>query len=502
MPQQNYNPDVLTCLANLSNDEVFTPPVVVNKMLDLLPVELWRNPDARFLDPVSKSGVFLREMAKRLDKGLEQQMPDRQQRINHILSKQLFGIAITELTALLSRRSAYCSKTANGRYSICDCFDDEKGNVIYDRTEHSWVGGKCRYCGASEAVYSRGDELETHAYQFIHTDKPEDIFKNMKFDVIIGNPPYQLNDGGFGKSAKPLYHLFIQQAKKLNPRYLTMIVPDKWFAGGKGLDSFRGDMLNDSRIKYLVDYTSANEVFPGVDVPGGICYFLWEKDYNGECEISVINKGVTHTSKRALNEFETFVRHGESAEIINRVKAIESTFMNSIVSSRKPFGLATNDRPTAKGDLQLFWNGGIGPYQSSKIAIGKDMIDKWKVVTSKVSFDHGGQPDKDGKRRVLSKIEILPPNMICTETYIVVSHFDHEDSAKNVVSYLKTKFTRFLISQLSFSQDITKERFAFVPMQDFSESWTDEKLYKKYGLTPDEIAFIESMIRPMEITKE
>ena len=500
MIQTNYNPDVLSCLANLSNDEVFTPPNLVNDILDLLPAELWSNPNAKFLDPVSKSGVFLREMAKRLMKGLETQIPDKQERINHIFSQQLYGIAITDLTALLSRRSVYCSKTANGKYSICDTFDDEQGNIRYKRMKHTWQNGKCTYCGASQEVYDREDALETYAYNFIHTNKPEKIF-NMKFDVIVGNPPYQLSDGGHGRSAKPLYHKFIQQAKKLNPKYLTMIVPDRWFAGGKGLNEFRDEMLNDKRFRKIVDYTSASDAFPGADVPGGVCYFLWDNSYNGETEIEVRNGNQIDISKRYLNEFDTFIRYSTAADIIKKVRIHSKSFMSEQVSSRKPFGLATNERPKTKGDLKLKYYGGYGSYPSNLITVGNDLISLWKVITSKTSYDHAGQPDKEGKRRVFSTLEILKPNEICTETYIIVGSFDSEKECLNLLSYLKTKFTRFLVSQLSFSQDITKDRFAFVPIEDFSESWTDEKLYKKYDLTEDEIAFIESMIRPMELSQ-
>jgi len=501
MQATNYNPDVLTCLANLSNDEVFTPPVLVNQILDILPVELWSNREAKFLDPVSKSGVFLREIAKRLMLGLEKQIPDKQERINHIYKHQLYGIAITELTSLLSRRSVYCSKTANGKYSVCDSFDNEQGNILFDRIEHKWKNGKCIYCGVSQEVYDRDDSLETYAYQFIHTDKPEKIF-NMKFDVIVGNPPYQLNDGGFGKSAAPMYHKFVQQAKKLNPRYLTMIIPSRWFAGGKGLDEFRSEMLNDNRIKKLIDYWDSTDCFPGVDIAGGICYFLWEKEYSGACEIINIHREKVIRSIRPLNEFHSLVRFGTAADVIKKIRLHKEENMSKQVSSRKPFGLGTNIRPSNKGDLVLVWNGGEGTIEIEKIEIGKELIEKWKVITSKVSYDHGGQPDKEGKRRVLSRIEILPPNTICTETYIIAGSFDNEESSKNLVGYLKTKFVRFLISQLSFSQDITKDRFSFVPVQNYNESWTDEKLYLKYGLTAEEIEFIESMIRPMELNNE
>ena len=285
----SYNPDVLNCIANLSNDEVFTPPSLANQVLDLLPQELFKSPKTRFLDPFTKSGVFLREIVKRLDKDLEDPIPDRQSRIDHIIHNQVYGIACTELTALLARRSVYCSKTANGRFSVSR-FDTPEGNIQYQAIQHSWVGGKCRFCGASQSVYDRGTDAEQYAYQFIHTDNPSQLTGNMTFDVIIGNPPYQLADGGNAASAKPLYHLFVQQAIKLSPRYLSMIIPARWYSGGKGLDEFRDLMLNDTRLSYLVDYFDSNDCFPGIDLSGGVCYFLWDQQHSGDCIVkSIIN---------------------------------------------------------------------------------------------------------------------------------------------------------------------------------------------------------------------
>jgi len=492
-----YNPDVLSCLANLSSDEVFTPPSLANQMLDMLPQELWSNENARFLDPACKSGVFLREIAKRLDKGLEQKIPDKQQRINHIMTKQLFGIAITELTALLSRRSLYCSKTANGRYSVCTTFDNPQGNIWFQRIEHTWQDGRCAFCGANQANYARGEELETHAYEFIHTKNLEEIF-NMKFDVIIGNPPYQLSDGGYGRSATPIYHRFVEQAKKLNPRYLTMIIPSRWFAGGKGLDRFRAEMLGDTRIRKLVDFEDASEVFPGVDIAGGVCYFLWERDSPGLCEVTNVHNGEKVSSIRPLNEFPTLIRHGQAVSIIQKVLAKKEKSMSEQVSASKPFGLRTFVRPQKVGNIVLRWQNGEGPYKREDITVGIEMIDKWKVITSYVGYDHAGNPGLDGKRRVFSKIDILPPGTICTETYLVVGSYDSEEEARNLVHYMKTRFFRFLVSQFMYSHHITKEAYLFVPLLDMSIEWTDDALYKRYGLTKEEINFIESMIRPMD----
>jgi len=500
MNKIDYNPDILSCLASLSNDEVFTPPKIVNEMLDLLPAKLWADKNAKFLDPVSKTGIFLREIAKRLNKGLEKQIPDKQKRVNHILNNQLYGIAITELTALVSRRSLYCSKTANGKYSVCMDFKDKDGNIKFNNIKHDWENGRCKYCGASQEVYDRGDELESHAYEFIHTHKPEEVFK-MKFDVIIGNPPYQLDTGGSGRQATPIYHKFVLQAKKLQPRFLTMIIPSRWFAGGMGLDDFREEMLNDNRITTLIDYVDARDCFPGVDIAGGVCYFLWERDRKDNCAVVSRFNGNEYTSKRPLNEFKTFVRFDPAVTILRKIVAQKEELLTKIISATRPFGLQTSDRPTGSGEIFLISSGGRGLIPLSKVTSGKDMINKWKVMTSKTSHDHAGQHDKDGMRRVLSRLELLEPNQVCTESYIILGAFPKKEMAENCMSYAKTKFVRFLVSLLSFSQDITRERFAYVPLVDLNKAWTDAELYKKYKLSKEEINFIESIIRPMTSEK-
>ena len=492
---------MLSCLANLSSDEVFTPPQLVNQILDLLPEDMWSDRNAKFLDPVCKTGVFLREMAKRLDTGLEKQIPDKQERINHIFNNQLYGIGITELTSLLSRRSVYCSKTANGKYSVCKTFNKPEGNIRFERLDHKWKNGRCTYCGASEANYERGEELETHAYEFIHTENPEEIF-NMKFDVIIGNPPYQLSDGGFGRSASPIYQKFVQQAKKLNPRFLTMIIPSRWFGGGKGLNEFRSEMLNDDRIRKIVDFEDATEVFPGVSIAGGICYFLWERNTKGQCEVVNVYNETQTTSTRPLNEYSTFIRHSQAVPIVRKVLAEREKGMNHQVSSYKPFGLRTYAKPQKTGDIILHWKKGEGPYERSEITTGLEMIDKWKVISSRSGHEHAGDPGKGGQRRVLSKIKILSPGTICTETYLVIGTYGKENEAENLVAYMHTRFFRFLLSLFMYSHSITRDTYAFIPIIDMSKTWTEEELYKKYDLTKDEIAFIESMVRPMDLNNE
>ena len=494
----NYNPDVLSCLANLSNDEIFTPPELVNKILDLLPAELWQNKDAKFLDPVTKSGVFLREIAKRLNIGLKDQIPHLQTRINHIFKHQLYGIAITELTSLLARRSVYCAKAANGKYAIVEGFDSSAGNILFNRTQHTWSKqGKCTFCGANQAGYDRDAGLETHAYQFIHTEKPQTLFgKNMKFDVIIGNPPYQLSDAGDSTGSSPIYQLFVEQAKKLNPRYLAMIIPSRWFAGGKGLDGYRSTMLNDKRISNLVDYPIAADVFPGIKLIGGACYFLWNNGFQNDCEVTTCMNGASDKMNRALNQFDTFVRFNKAISILEKIKAQTSTFMNNQVSRQKPFGLRTFERPTNKGEITLYANKTVGLIEKSAITKGLELLDKWKVLTSR-GYGEGGEA-REYPRMIMGKPIIAPTASACTETYIVVGSYDNEAESKHLAAYLQTKFLRFLVGLRKNTQDITQDRFAFVPQLSMLESWTDEKLYRKFDLTAEEIAFIESMIRPME----
>lgn len=495
MEKNDYNPDVLNCIANLSNDEVFTPPELANQVLDLLPQELFSRAETTFLDPFCKSGVFLREIVKRLDKGLSTVIPDRQERIDHILHRQVFGIALTELTSLLSRRTLYCSKRADGAHSVSH-FDEEQGNVRYESLKHTWVNGKCRYCGAAQDVYDRGEESEQYAYQFIHTDQPEKIF-HMKFDVIIGNPPYQLSDGGgTGSSAMPLYHKFVEQAKKLSPRYLCMIIPARWYAGGKGLDDFRSTMLNDKRIRHLSDYFNAEDCFPGVDISGGVCYFLWDRDYQGECKVVNYRNGKSTILTRPLLEKgqDSFVRFNEAISILRKIQCEVFSSFESIVSSRKPFGDIQNLKSkTLSSDVLVYAYPNNGYISSNSISTNKEWIKNYKVYIAKAYGERGSFP-----YLVIGKPFLGEPNTCCTETYLHIGPCKNVVEANSIISYMKTKFFRFLVLFKKNTQNAAKGVYSFVPLQNFSHPWTDEMLYEKYGLDEQEIAFIKSMIRPME----
>lgn len=497
MVNSNYNPDVLNCIANLSNDEVFTPPDLANRVLDLLPQDLFKSPDTKFLDPFSKSGVFLREIVKRLDRGLQATIPDRQLRIDHILHNQVYGIAITELTSYLSRRSLYCSKHANGKYSVSK-FDTDSGNILYVNRPHTWENGKCKYCGASQAVYDRGSEAEQYAYMFIHTDNPKQFFGNMKFDVIVGNPPYQLSDGGAQASAKPIYHLFVEQALRLKPRYLSMIIPARWYSGGKGLDEFRDNMLNDKHISNLVDFFDSTECFPGVDLSGGVCFFLWNQDYTGPCHIRSIVNGKETETKRFLLEKgdDSFVRFNAAIDIWHKIKAFNEKSFSSIVSSRKPFGIATNEKissskPTNGIKIYAYPNNGF--VQPNQVLANIDAVKEHKVYISYAYGERGSFP-----YLVIGKPFYGEPASCCSETYLMIGPFASEVICQNVMAYMRTKFFRFLVLLRKNTQHATSKVYKYTPVQDFTKVWTDDMLYKKYGLTEDEIAFIESMIRPME----
>ena len=493
-----YNPDVLSCLANLSNDEVFTPPEVVNQMLDMLPQELFRNPDTTFLDPACKTGVFLREIAKRLIVGLEAQIPDLQERVDHIFHHQLYGIAITELTSLLSRRGVYCSKYPDSAFSVSRFDSSEAGGKIrYKQIKHTWKGGKCVFCGASQNEYDRAEDLESHAYEFIHVRNPEELFK-MKFDVIIGNPPYQLRDGGgTGKSAKPIYQLFVTQAKKLKPRYLSMIIPSRWFSGGKGLDDFRAEMLSDKHIRKIVDYDNFKEVFPGVDLAGGACFFLWDRDSEGACEVTNVSGNTTDVAIRNLDEYETFIRSNKAVAIVDKIRRLNNKrYLDEVVFSRLPFGITTTYVPVDQGIPCYFTQRiGICNVKEADVVDPFGIFDKWKFLVPKAPI--AGQTDfskpvsfyYDGNTR------IAKPGEICSESWLVAGVFDTEDETKAYKSYIFTKTVRFLLLQTVVSQNISKKNYCFIPdLGHYEGHYTDEMLCGMWKITEDEWAYIKSKI--------
>jgi len=525
------NPDVLTCIANLSNDEVFTPPEFANRMLDTLAeawasandgANIWADKSVKFLDPFTKSGVFLREITSRLTKGLAVEIPDLQERVDHILTRQVFGIGITHLTSLLARRSLYCSKHASGEHSVAKSFTSDAGNIWFKRMEHTWVDGRCKFCGASQKTLDRGDELETHAYAFIHTDNIKNRLAklfgdDMQFDVIIGNPPYQLDDGGFGTSAVPIYQLFVQQAKALEPRYLTMVIPSRWFAGGRGLDEFRESMLTDKRVRSIDDYLSAADVFPGVGLKGGVCFFLWDRDNPGECRVSTHFKDwPVSTSTRPLLEdgADVFIRFNEGLSILKKVASVENARggadsislpenkrFDRLVSSLRPFGLRTYFKGKVKksaGDVLVYQNGGQGYAPRKSISTGAELIDTWKIYVGRAAPGTGNRDTYP--HRILSTPFVGEPGSISSETYLCIAPFDSKSEAESALSYLRCRLTRFLILLHKPSADTTRKVYTFVPTQEWTRPWTDDDLYKKYGLTASEIAFIEGIVRPMEVT--
>jgi site-specific DNA-methyltransferase (adenine-specific) len=522
------NPDVLSCIANLSNDEVFTPPEFANVMLDALAeawaadragADIWADKSVRLLDPCTKSGVFLREITSRLTRGLESQIPDLRERVDHILTKQVFGIGTTYLTSLLARRSVYCSKHARGEHSISKAFAGDAGNIWFERMEHTWAGDGCQFCGASRASLDRGQGFETHAYAFIHTTdirtRVAELFgEDMQFDVIIGNPPYQLNDAGFGTSAAPIYQLFVEQARKLEPRYLSLVIPARWFAGGKGLDEFRASTLSDDRLRSIDDYLSASDVFPGVGLKGGVCYFLWDRDNPGPCRVTTHFKDwpISTATRPLLEEgADVFVRFNEGLSILKKVVAVESGQSGSLtlpgsrrfdqlVSSRKPFGLQTTfkgNKTKSAGDLLIYQNGGTGYTPRSSISIGTNLIDKWKIYVGRAAPGTGNKDTYPHK--ILSTPFIGEPGSISSETYLCIGPFDSQSEAESVLSYLSCRLTRLLILLHKPSQDTTRKVYTFVPTQAWTKRWSDEDLYARYALSASEIAFIETIVRPMDL---
>lgn len=504
------NPDVLSCIANLSNDEVFTPPDFANRMLDTLAeawaadhggASIWADKAVRFLDPCTKSGVFLREITSRLTKGLGEEIPDLSARVNHILAEQIFGIGITHLTSLLARRSVYCSKHAKGEHSIAKAFKSDDGNIWFQRLKHSWDGEKCRYCGASKKALDRGEGLETHAYAFIHTHNVSarlgELFGGkMQFDVIIGNPPYQLDDGGYGTSAAPIYQLFVEKALALDPRYAVFVTPSRWMAGGKGLDKYRERMLSDKRMRRIVDYPKLYEGFPGVKIRGGISYFLWDREHDGPCEVQTIWDGqpTGPAVARFLDAYDILVRRNEAVPILEKVRAKGEPTLVERVSSGKPFGLRTfyHGKQQAKGlkkPVKLFGSQKISWVERKDIPVNSGWIDKWKVLMTAVQGTSAAVETK-----FLSKPIIAEPGTACTETYLVAGVFDREDEALRYAAYLRSRFVRFLVSLRKATQHATRDVYAFVPDLPLSQDWTDAKLYKRYGLTRGEIAFIDSQV--------
>lgn len=541
--------DLLETITNVGNDEVFTPRKTCNMLLDILPEEVWHNPNYKWLNPATKNGVFEREIAIRLNEGLKEKIPDEETRKKHILQKMIYSIGQTKFTSNVARRTLYYCSEANRKcdgikandghyvngYAIGNgtWFDTKEGNIYTPKVEHQFdKKGKCIFCGIDiKSSYNDGRQREHYAYEFIHYEsadlisKFKDVFfkgdENMKFDIIIGNPPYQLSDGGgTGDSARPIYNIFIENAITLNPKYLSMIVPSRWMKGGKGLDVFRKNIISDKRIKKLFDYENANEVFPNVNIDGGVCYFLWDNNYNGKCEyhFKAHNSDDFITSNRFLkNPYSNIIiRDNREESIIGKVYNLNEDKMTQIVSTRNPYGINADlfNKPENYQHLNLSFQykekyikiygvkgnkGGakrvVGYVDSQSFADCKTNIDNYKLFFSKAYSSDATVPPK-----IIKAI----PGEICTETFLEIGPFKTEEECDNCLKYIKTKFFRALLKFGRAGMNISQKSFIYVPTQLFLNksdiNWNEEieningQLYKKYNFSRDEINFIEKNI--------
>lgn len=501
----NHVPDILDCLAQLSNDEVPTPPKVARDMLDLLPAEVWTKPDYKWLDPFSKSGVFLREAAARLLDGLAGWEPDFEKRRDHIFRSMLYGAAITTMTGMISRRSLYCARDASSDLSVVR-FDRPDGNLPFVAAEHRFVNGRCTICRAPASLEREG--RENYAYSFIHGAYPTEEMKDMKWDVIVGNPPYQVGTEGYGATASTVYHLFVEKAIALDPRYVVMITPSRWFSGGKGLNEFRDRMIRDRRIAKMVDNPKIFDCFPGVKIRGGVSYFLWDRDHDGDCEFTTrIEGSVVSVATRDLRDGGgVLVRDNRAIPIIKKVEERATEMAEARCTVTKPFGLTMRSNYKGsvpepfEGSIPLIYNNRIGYSRPDQIQRNHQWIDRWKVLLPMASS--GDTPIDDHGRIVdvvLGEPIALAPGSACTQTYFIVGMFDTRQETENYANYLATKFVRFLVLQRKTTQHVTPDRFRFVPMMDMTRQWTDDDLYAHFGLTDDEIDYIESSIKPRSV---
>lgn len=501
----SHVPDILDCLAQLSNDEVPTPPRIARDMLNLLPAEVWTNPDYRWLDPACKSGVVLREAAARLLDGLADWEPDFDKRRDHIFHNMLYGTSITTMTGMIARRSLYCARDASSDLSVVR-FDNPDGNLPFIACKHTFVNDRCTICRGPADLEREG--RENYAYAFIHDAYPTEEMRDMKWDIVVTNPPYQLSTEGYGATASTIYHLFVEKAIALDPKYVVMITPSRWFSGGKGLNDFRDRMIHDRRIAAMVDNPKIFDCFPGVKIRGGVSYFLWDRDHDGDCAFTTRIEGRTvSVAARDLRDGDgVLVRDNRAMTIIAKAKAGATETAESRCNVTKPFGLTMRSNYKGsvaepfEGAVPLIYNNRIGYSRPDQIQRNHEWIDRWKVLLPMASS--GDTPVDDHGRIVdvvLGEPIALAPGSACTQTYFIVGMFDTAQETENYAHYIATKFVRFLVLQRKTTQHVTPDRFRFVPMLDMTRRWTDDDLYAHFGLTEDEIDYIEASIKPRTV---